>query len=134
LQSMPTPADYDLHGLSQHYMSAAGSWWRGDDEKKLFGDERAENNWLPIELKDGLSGNLQSFLSDHFSKALLVRSLANNDNYKDKFSDDDRDKLTYWWQGKVRLVNHINGFRGFLPHITDLASVPSLYLAIQRIQ
>jgi hypothetical protein len=133
LQSMPTPSDIDLHNLSQHYIMGASGYWRGDDETTLFGDKKAENDWLDVSLKNGLSSDLRSFLSDHFSKSLLVRSLATDDTYKDKFSDNDRDKLTFWWQGKVSLPIYNRALEGRPAIHTDIsagASLPFTILAI----
>lgn len=102
LQTLSTPADVDLHTQSQNYMIAAAGYWRGDDEKGLFGDEKdAIGQHLPDSLKTSLPESQQKFLRDIFSKALLSYGLSRNKDYSTKFDDSRKDKMEFWWTGKV---------------------------------
>jgi len=102
LQTMTTPADADLHASSQTYMISAASYWRGSDEIKIFGDEKAGiEKSLPNSLKGQLGSDKQAFLRDHFGKHLLLFSLSRHKDYQGKFTDARKDKLQFWWTGKV---------------------------------
>lgn len=119
LQTMSTPADVDLHKQSQSYMIAAAAYWRGDDEKAVFGDERGSvAAYLPNSLKDQLSSDGRTFLSDHFAKNLLLSGLSRSTSYQDKFNDDRKDKLEFFWTGKVRIMS--NSSLVFTETITEI--------------
>ncbi|MBE3041363.1 hypothetical protein IMZ48_02025 [Candidatus Bathyarchaeota archaeon] len=101
LQLLEAPDSASVNNLAQNYMMAAAGLWKGQKEKDVFGDGSLANRVLvPSELKDGLSDDNRKFLAV-YSRALCLWSLAGNDVYSKHFTDEQRDRLAYWWKGKV---------------------------------
>ena len=56
---------------------------------------------LPQELSNRLPSHLQRFLRDEYAPAFLSRSLAQDEDYGKNFTDSERRKIRYWWEGNV---------------------------------
>ncbi|KAJ8129658.1 hypothetical protein O1611_g3973 [Lasiodiplodia mahajangana] len=103
LQTMKTPSDSDLHAHSQNYMMSAAGYWRSSVETAVFGDERAAlEKTLPDALKGNLPMECRAFLGNGFSKTLLNYSMSRNKSYEGKYSDVQKEKLQFWWTGKMQ--------------------------------
>lgn len=104
LQLLEAPDPSSLNALTQNYVMAAAGLWKGQKEREVFGDgSLANKDVVPSELKDKLSTKNKEFL-ETYSRALYLWSLAGSDNYSKHFTDEQRDRLAYWWKGKVRAI------------------------------
>lgn len=62
---------------------------------------------LPDHLARGLPSNLKSWIKDVYSPAFTALTIAESYNTKDwksKFTEKERAKILYFWQGDVRNI------------------------------
>ncbi|KAE8372797.1 hypothetical protein BDV26DRAFT_83910 [Aspergillus bertholletiae] len=102
LQTLDIPGDFDVHHVTQNYIMAAAGYWRGEKEKSVFGDGKGANEKiLPDSLKLELMKPNQTFLADVYTRALFLYNLSTSEQYQAHFTGEQKEKLEYFWSGKV---------------------------------
>lgn len=105
LLTIDTPVHEDQTKNTQNLIAKAASYWRSDDDKQTWGDPSgALHDVLGKEFTDNLDKEKRTFLTDTYSKAMLLTSVATNDQFARNFSDEQQTKLHYFWLGKVRIT------------------------------
>lgn len=69
---------------------------QGDREKFT---SRSKPDNLPLSLADNLPTKLKDFFHDKYAPAFLCRSISSFEKYSKKFTDTEKKKLWYWWEG-----------------------------------
>lgn len=76
---------------------------------------------LPDHLSRNLESNLRNWIRDTYSPAFTALTVANSYNTKDwtsKFTNKERKKILYFWQGNVSLacIDHGKYYRPIHDH------------------
>lgn len=74
-------------------------FYQMDDKDREDFTTRGKPTTLPDSLADGLSQELKDFLHSKYAPAYLCRSVVETEKYESKFTDKERKKLWYWWEG-----------------------------------
>ncbi|KAF7596915.1 hypothetical protein BBP40_011960 [Aspergillus hancockii] len=90
--------DQSVHDASQTLINDAMFYHMDDDDRENF-TSRGKPTTLPDSLASGLSQSIKNFLHDKYAPAYLCRSVVTTEKYESKFTDKERKKLWYWWEG-----------------------------------
>lgn len=76
-----------------------------DDQRKLFTKRAKESleKTMPDELKTQLPKEVQTFLHDTYAPAFIAQMIGGNSEYRKRLTEDQWDKVWYWWAGNVSL-------------------------------
>ncbi|PWY76258.1 hypothetical protein BO70DRAFT_430745 [Aspergillus heteromorphus CBS 117.55] len=90
--------DQEIHDASQSIINDMMFYQMDDGNREDFTTQGKPTS-LPYSLADGLSQELKDFLHDKYAPAYLCRSVVMTEKYETKFTDKERKKLWYWWEG-----------------------------------
>ncbi|OJI87346.1 hypothetical protein ASPTUDRAFT_116731 [Aspergillus tubingensis CBS 134.48] len=94
-----SPGDYDeIHNMTQTIIKSMMFYHMDDDQRKdLTGQSKPTN--LDSSLAESLPSDLQRFFREKYAPAFLCQSVMRYEKYEDKFTDQEKKNLRYWWDG-----------------------------------
>jgi hypothetical protein len=101
LQTMPWPSDNDVLHLAHTYLEQCASRWQESAEKHFLGSQHPASKRLLHDdhaLTDNLDENDHAFLGQ-YSRAIVYLGLAQHEEFKSKFSEEEHAALKFFWQG-----------------------------------
>lgn len=90
-------------------------YWHMDPEQLRQFTTASRPTDLPPQLTTQLPHRLRDFFRDKYGPAFIARSIAQFPDYRDRLTERERRKITYWWEGNVRNALVQGG-----PILTDL--------------
>ncbi|KAI9154789.1 hypothetical protein HJFPF1_07346 [Paramyrothecium foliicola] len=96
LQNLDGYNEFSIHRTTQNMLQIVVRYHMADDDRANFLGTTKPTT-LPKELADGLDPTLITWLSGTYCKAYISWIIAQG--LDSGFSDDELDRLWYWWQG-----------------------------------
>ncbi|PWY96530.1 hypothetical protein BO94DRAFT_570823 [Aspergillus sclerotioniger CBS 115572] len=90
--------DQTVHNATQAVIQNMMLYHMNQDDRETF-TQLGKPGDLPVELADGLSEDIKTFLRTKYAPAWLCQSFVASDKYASKFTDKEKKKLWYWWHG-----------------------------------
>lgn len=88
-----------------------------EDQRTTFTTQaKPSDSDLPIELRQNLPQTLKDFISKQYAPAFISRLISRQEKYKDKFTEDEKKKIQYWWEGQVRDIESIRTDIGLMAY------------------
>lgn len=73
-----------------------------DQREDLTGQAKPED--LPSRLANDLPSDLQKFFQEKYAPAFLCQSVMRYEKYEEKFTEQEKKNMRYWWDGNVSIV------------------------------
>ncbi|KAH8429650.1 uncharacterized protein LDX57_007322 [Aspergillus melleus] len=100
LKELPNYKEAAVHSATQDLVQRM-VWWHMDaSQRQTFTTaDKPPDEDLPRELRENLDPKLKEFIRNKYGPAFISRSITQIRQHKDKFTEEERKKVWYWWEG-----------------------------------
>ncbi|KAK5995103.1 hypothetical protein PT974_03497 [Cladobotryum mycophilum] len=87
-----------VHTTTQTYIQHMMYYHMDQDDRKEFTNQERPTN-LPRALANDLPSKFKAFFKDKYAPAFLCRSIESFAKYSAQFTETEKERLWYWWEG-----------------------------------